>query len=348
MHSDALFEVRPSPKKGLGAFAIQDIPAGTCVHTEVPFIVYLRYGSPTEQDLELLYDAMEPKEREIFSSLRLHNRPFSSKAEAFRINQFEVEHGFVGMFIAGSRLNHSCLPNVVSMPSIGRYGLEMYAVRPIAKDEELTFTYTDDYNYMPTAMRRSHSQQLMHFTCSCEACQLDTPFNRVSDMRRQLLYGLRYLYEAACGIPSRLCRTNNPIVDSKLLQAIKNGTVPRSLKVLWCILSAHLLVAEGLVGVTEGDSWYRAAFQICQPTAKGERLISVQDCELALKWSRKAVKILQNFVPKNNPRLGAASELVNLTQRALKMAAQQNGDGDTRQSTPFRETQFVILGRDGV
>jgi len=62
--------------------------------------------------------------------------------------------------------NHSCEPNVAVIMS-GR-SASMRALRPIAKDEEITVSYIDDRN--PYETRQAQLRERYRFTCSCRKC----------------------------------------------------------------------------------------------------------------------------------------------------------------------------------
>lgn len=73
MIPDAPFESGELLDKGLGAFAIRDIPPGKCFHVEEPLLIYHGSGIPTEQELELLYIRLKLGKKELFRSLCIRN-----------------------------------------------------------------------------------------------------------------------------------------------------------------------------------------------------------------------------------------------------------------------------------
>ncbi|KAJ1623195.1 hypothetical protein T492DRAFT_912802 [Pavlovales sp. CCMP2436] len=73
------------------------------------------------------------------------------------------------LFGMGSRLNHSCAPNCSR--TIGDDGrLVVRALRPIAKDEELTVSYLEPAMLLRPAAVRNAMLAPRGFACSCERC----------------------------------------------------------------------------------------------------------------------------------------------------------------------------------
>jgi hypothetical protein len=77
--------------------------------------------------------------------------------------------------LLGSRINHSCVPNVEATCSLGLDKETFNAVRDITAGEELTTSSIDGAN-----LTKSERQLLLNkwgFTCNCPACE-DTPGQR--------------------------------------------------------------------------------------------------------------------------------------------------------------------------
>ncbi|MCJ1360112.1 MAG: hypothetical protein MMC33_010115, partial [Icmadophila ericetorum] len=181
--------------KGLGALVTRDIPPRECFHVEEPLLLYCRPDIPSEQELELLYIRFKPGKKEIFRKLRV-NEKFLTKLAAFNFNEVSANDGVIqlnAMFITASRFNHSCLPSASVGGMVGKNGIEIHTIEPIAKGDEITICYNSAYNYVPAAMRYKHQLDHYQFVCSCGACQTNTPFGKLSSMRRHLLHGLLWL-----------------------------------------------------------------------------------------------------------------------------------------------------------
>jgi hypothetical protein len=89
----------------------------------------------------------------------------------------------VGIYFAGSMINHSCLPNasVTVHASDGPETedckptwLTLRCIAPIAKGGAITISYTDE-SFMP-AMHRAARLMIRGFKCQCELCQWDDVF----------------------------------------------------------------------------------------------------------------------------------------------------------------------------
>jgi len=89
------------------------------------------------------------------------------------------------LFLMGSRINHSCIPNVhfACNNAIGKGTI--HTVRDIAVGEELTLIYIDGVN-RPRTRRQSELLQ-WGFLCTCPACE-DTPEGNLKEKRRLELF----------------------------------------------------------------------------------------------------------------------------------------------------------------
>lgn len=72
----------------------------------------------------------------------------------------------------GSRINHSCSPNVSYEFSLASFSIQFHAMRDLKAGEEIFYSYTD--RYLPTAQRRKQLEPY-GFTCACTACSRATP-----------------------------------------------------------------------------------------------------------------------------------------------------------------------------
>ena len=92
-----------------------------------------------------------------------------------------------GVFLLGSRINHSCIPNVNFTFNENLNKITFHAVRDIEKGEELTLSYIVEAN-RTRAMRQSELIS-RGFMCSCLACE-DTPKGRKMEQQRAMLFKL--------------------------------------------------------------------------------------------------------------------------------------------------------------
>lgn len=88
----------------------------------------------------------------------------------FRVGQFmsNLTAMGTGMFPVANCMNHSCLPNVVSMSRSTNETLDVVAIRPIQPGDELHISYIDESE--PRAQRQRKLLKYYQFTCECEKC----------------------------------------------------------------------------------------------------------------------------------------------------------------------------------
>lgn len=102
------------------------------------------------------------------------------------------------MYLLGSCFNHSCVPNAADVGSLPRkpnYAHAVYASKPIARGEEICFSYDSTFYYQTAEIRRSAGT--WGFSCDCRACYIHDSFHYVNDVRRTLLRGFHYLLNGA-------------------------------------------------------------------------------------------------------------------------------------------------------
>ena len=174
-----LWEVRPSPGRGLGVFACRAIPRGTRVLEEPPLFAVTPPVPPdtaaAAARVTAAFAALPPAGRA--AHLACHDggaparRPRALRV--FRANAFTLPDGRWAMFERHARLNHSCLPNVANAwaAAAGTDGAEgrkvAWALRDIAPGEELLVTYV---RLLQTAPARAARLGQYGFRCVCAAC----------------------------------------------------------------------------------------------------------------------------------------------------------------------------------
>ncbi|OAL44501.1 SET domain-containing protein [Pyrenochaeta sp. DS3sAY3a] len=193
------YEVRVSPGKGYGCFALKPIKRGTRILEEKAlFKIYKAYY--TREDVESAYSHLSPEQKAIYSTLasnhgqdpkqwpsQIHHsvRPrerqrVEDQHEAriakeatimsiFQTNCMEMRQG-TGLYVHASRFNHSCNPNA-AFSFNGNLGMEtVHIMHDVAEGEELTFSYCDMSHDKAT-----RAWELKHygFKCDCRACTED-------------------------------------------------------------------------------------------------------------------------------------------------------------------------------
>ncbi|KAK2000133.1 SET domain-containing protein 5 [Colletotrichum falcatum] len=199
--AEGIWEVRPSPGKGLGMFALQTIQAGTRIIDESPLFTIDPGRLVTGQGfafaaiaaaIDEAFAALNATARAEFLSCPEHrdlddeaDAAWSREALVFRTNAYTMTGGTVGIFPRIAKVNHSCRPNA-GMASIGG-GDEgpakrvVYAARDIRAGEEVTVTYVP--LAQATDERRARLVQ-WGFTCDCAACKARDDDEQRVEMRR--------------------------------------------------------------------------------------------------------------------------------------------------------------------
>ncbi|KAK3070322.1 hypothetical protein LTR53_010673 [Teratosphaeriaceae sp. CCFEE 6253] len=211
------YEVRESQGKGLGLFAIDHVPIGTCIVAEAPLVqisensLYLAWGSycrlsnpqKTSFDALHLYKPEHLNLEHTSRSCLIDYNDQSLDAEdieelvqdqvrvmgIFACNNFRCRKG-LAVFDTTSRINHSCVPNVHHSFNPTLQKETVYAIRDIQPGEELCTTYLGGPGvYHIRAQRIETLRTNYGFTCTCPAC---SDVTRQSDGRRDLMTNVAY------------------------------------------------------------------------------------------------------------------------------------------------------------
>ncbi|CZT09053.1 uncharacterized protein RAG0_13931 [Rhynchosporium agropyri] len=164
-----LFTLNPSPEKGIGAFANQDIQKGTDILVEEAIM----RGKAQWLFDEALFKALgEDKKHRIMSLYsRCHcnlipclETPFM---KIWSTNAYQLPVGPM-LYEIASRFNHACLPNCARGFSKENH-MVFRTARDIKRGEELTFNYvlvlrSDEY-------RLDFFRHAFNSTCDCDCCQ---------------------------------------------------------------------------------------------------------------------------------------------------------------------------------
>jgi hypothetical protein len=182
------FEVTGAGAKGLGVFALQEFYRGDLIITEAPLfsIPRERVGGQDglrRETIEAAINALAPEKRQEYESLESAHPSEVGKYGTFAANSFQINADSAGIFLQCSRFNHSCSPNARYSwnPEIKR--LRIYALRDIARGDEILVSYLSSRNvYGSTRAKRQARLQLRGFTCNCVVCT--QPDTVASDERR--------------------------------------------------------------------------------------------------------------------------------------------------------------------
>lgn len=187
-------EVRPSPGRGSGLFALDRIPAFTRI-LEDDAIISLAEGDdlpqawqkycllpPEEQKIidDLTFPAEQHAEKQESISSQLKQRGYSSDEawnmarlnSRWQTNAFGIQDPNIGspflraLYPTVAKINHSCTPNAHAHTRAPATQY-VYAVRDIEAGEEIEIAYFDVT--MPRADRQARAKY-MCFECTCPAC----------------------------------------------------------------------------------------------------------------------------------------------------------------------------------
>ncbi|KDR74751.1 hypothetical protein GALMADRAFT_70265, partial [Galerina marginata CBS 339.88] len=192
-----------------GVFVTHDIKIGELIFAERPFLVAPRalgfapgsivgdfnldhinqvQWSDLEAKLAIAVERMPDNAREAFLQLRNSHKEDGAGAIGgiFLTNAFELgglvdgpigtkvtdRNGYAGIARAGSRINHSCMPNTTATFDVASFSLQFFAIKDLKAGDELFYGYCNIY--APYAERRE-SLGRYGIVCKCPACVNSTP-----------------------------------------------------------------------------------------------------------------------------------------------------------------------------
>ncbi|GAA5942868.1 hypothetical protein JCM3775_001526 [Rhodotorula graminis] len=271
------FEMVDIPGKGNGLVATRNIKAGEQILAETPaFVVTPR--ECTEAGIAAAVAKLSLSDRDVFYSLALadHLVPLGPHLGRFKNNSMEVYDTAGGVFLVGSRFNHSCAPNVSRRWDTPAAKMRFVASFDIEQGTELEIAYA--VLCAPRDQRQQMLQRLFGFKCTCRACTLTGDAQVKSDERRAKTEIIRDL------VPKLIAR---PV---KLVELAKQGLA--------------LIEEEGIVTGTASFAWdcFQAAAaygDVESAKAWAVKNLELQEREAGVESSEyKQVSQLQH-----NPRL---------------------------------------------
>jgi hypothetical protein len=196
-----LIEMKESPRKGLGIFAKEDIPRGTRIIAERALLKIDRQNMSDAKDIVVAFESLSFSAQRIYLQLHAYACDrFKSAAEHElgqdwermpelhrRVLAIYAANAFGSVFLLGSRINHSCTPNVHFAYNPALEEETFHAVRDIRAGEELTITYINGTNR--TRDQRQDQLDKWGFQCTCSTCE-DTPHGRKKEEKRAQLFNL--------------------------------------------------------------------------------------------------------------------------------------------------------------
>ncbi|KAG5221554.1 SET domain-containing protein [Salix suchowensis] len=161
-NASPLFRMVHSPASGYGLVATEDIEVGTTLLVEHPVVII-------PHDLEFL------SQIKVEGIVKTNTIPIELKSQEDKDSNSIMYHG---VFIKASRCNHRW--------DLQTFSLHLEAVQPINPGEQITVHYVP--LEQPRSERRAQLQELYHFTCQCDHCNVPDKLALAGDdIRQQLL-----------------------------------------------------------------------------------------------------------------------------------------------------------------
>jgi SET domain-containing protein len=253
----APFELKPTPGKGWGVSATRRIVRGDPILAEKPlFVIRKPQTQMGEADVSAAVNKLAPAEKRQFLALRSGpdaTQPFKTWGFAFAENTFAITSpggwganrgaGWAhGCYLLLSRFNHSCAPNAKVPTGGAGETLRCYATKDVAAGEEITISYSVDFEAMTSVERQEALKWRNVARCRCAVCT--GPGRRMSDLRRRLIRGLRYL-----SFGKDMDGTQQAWIkpDPALRRAAERFDVPLPDRVVYAFFLGYLLGQEGLL-----------------------------------------------------------------------------------------------------
>ncbi|GAA5968105.1 hypothetical protein JCM11641_003732 [Rhodosporidiobolus odoratus] len=272
------FRIAPIDGKGEGVLATRTIQPGELVLAEEP--LFKAGIVSTEDSIARTVNSLSFTDREALLALSSGGRAGGKHTAIFSNNAFGLgDHASVaGLFLQGSKFNHSCRPNVSRVWDEGK-GVELFiASAPIKEGEELCIYYTDPLQ--SKTARQAELKAKFGFDCTCETCSLPAAQSKESDVRRRAVQAI------VDAIPHLI---NNPV---PLVKQAKLGI--------------SLLEAEGLF--VQRASLAYDAFNGC---------IGWSDVENAKKWRKKNLEYNELEVGKEGSEYKRIKKLLENPKRHM-------------------------------
>jgi hypothetical protein len=277
------YEIRESPGRGLGSFALVDIPRGTRLTFEKPLLITGtdengQYAARTTFEA---FQAMSKSKQEAYLKLHPSPRVFEEFRSGIQIDaggmtkEMKEYIAYIcairsansyghGVYELASRFNHSCTPNCNASGNSAET-ICVHSVRDVKAGEELTVYYMD-----PEQTREARQEFLVNygFVCDCPACDLSTPQGKRSEERRAQIWRLKqdvnFMKERDWNkvvgpyAPSVSTLSGNSDPESALrtLESLlkEEGLVGNNLSAWWVLANVNVFVYSNFLCYTLGTS----------------------------------------------------------------------------------------------
>ncbi|KAK2764551.1 hypothetical protein FQN54_009246 [Arachnomyces sp. PD_36] len=202
MNHDArhLIEVKETPPKGLGVFAKANIPRGTRVISE-PALLKVTRKAGSAKDIVRAFKNLPLSQQNLYLELYGYACGLFKRSAEHEMGQkwqlipelhrtvlaIYAANAFGDVFLLGSHINHSCLPNIHFAYNSELEEETFHAIRDITAGEELSIMYILGTNR--TRSQRQAELDKWGFQCNCLACE-DTLQGREREEKRAELFAL--------------------------------------------------------------------------------------------------------------------------------------------------------------
>lgn len=192
---DDLLEVVDTPDRGFGVFTRRKIKAGTLILAERPLLSLSKTEESDPTAIERVFSSLltRAEQKTYLHLFDAEKSRMSRVTSIYYSNCYNCEglkaDGTGGSAIGAmaSRINHSCVPNVLFSYHEATDEMRFYAIRDIPRGKEVSSNY-DKSVFEVAAQRRRKQQMYYGFMCTCEACEPKTDFWAKSDERRRDMY----------------------------------------------------------------------------------------------------------------------------------------------------------------
>jgi hypothetical protein len=173
------WEVKESPKGGLGVFALRPIEKDDIIMVERPILHWSTQEAVPEGDIPHPVFDLYPPDGTVADKCQINGMSTTDD---------DIEGGTTGLFIRMSRVNHDCLGNSIHTYLENRNLKILVASRTIEKGEEITFSYV--------SLRRGTSTRKLRlrlgygFMCQCQVCTnptLEAEMERMKELDDAIL-----------------------------------------------------------------------------------------------------------------------------------------------------------------
>ena len=203
--------------EGYGCVALRDVDEHTLIHTEEPFLRGPQLNQALDNHMNGIHESelddkgylkneCHKSDDEIDHLWQLHDQythRYSDKSKkrlwgiiSSNIFSNHEKDYQKRLYLATSRFNHSCSPNLGY--DFDDWRIRIYSLRNIKAGEVLCISYSDVIYFFPREKRRNYLLGALGFKCACSRCSDDYD-STVSDESRRRLKRIAMDLKHRCG-----------------------------------------------------------------------------------------------------------------------------------------------------